>query len=199
MRNGWRRGCAWSERAGCAAGRRSVIHTGALVDTLEIRPARPADAPQILDLQRSAYRIEAERYGDFTLPPLTETLDDLAVLFATHTILVARHTAAVAAVPSDPVVGSVRARVVGDTAHVARLAVRPALHGRGIGRRLLLAIERAVAPVERYELFTGHRSDRNLRMYERAGYRRLQTVRESDRVSLTYFEKVVARDGVAVR
>lgn len=165
------------------------------MDTTEIRPARPEDAAQILDLQRAAYRIEAERYDDFMLPPLTETLDDLTAMFDTHTILVARHTAAVAAVATDPIVGTVRARVVGDTAHVARLAVRPSLHGHGIGRQLLVAIERAVAPVDRYELFTGHRSERNLLLYERAGYQRLRTVRESDRVSLTLLEKVVVNGG----
>lgn len=160
------------------------------MDTLDIRRALPDDAAQILELQRAAYRIEAERYDDFTLPPLTETLDDLSATFATHTILVARRTAAAAT--TDPIVGTVRARVVGETAHVARLAVRPALHGRGIGRQLLTAIEQAVAPVERYELFTGHRSARNLRMYERAGYRHTRTVPDSDRVSLTFLEKVVA-------
>jgi ribosomal protein S18 acetylase RimI-like enzyme len=165
------------------------------VDTLEIRPAGRRDALQILDVQRAAYRIEAERYDDFTLPPLTETLDELMAMFETHAILVARHTSSVAAVAADPIVGTVRARVVGDTAHVARLAVRPALHGHGIGRQLLVAIERVVAPVDRYELFTGHRSERNLRLYERAGYRRMRTVRESDRVSLTFFEKVVANGG----
>ncbi|HSJ46508.1 MAG TPA: GNAT family N-acetyltransferase [Euzebyales bacterium] len=98
-------------------------------------------------------------------------------------------------VAADPMVGTVRARLVGDTAHVARLAVRPAPQGHGIGRRLLVAIERAVAPVDRYELFTGHRSERNLRLYARAGYRRMRTVRESDRVSLIFLEKVVANGG----
>jgi GNAT superfamily N-acetyltransferase len=166
------------------------------VDTIEIGPARPDDAPEILALQRAAYRIVAELYDDFTLPPLTETLDDLTALFDTHTILVARRTAAGAAVAAGPMVGTVRARVVGGTAHIGRLAVRPALHGRGIGRQLLVAIERAVAPVDRYELFTGHRSERSLQLYARAGYRPLRTVRESDRLSLTFLEKVVADGGV---
>lgn len=166
------------------------------MDTLEIRPARPGDAARIIALQRLAYRIEAERYDDFSLPPLVETREDLLALFGTHTILVARWSAGVATVVTDPIVGTVRARVIGDTAHIARLAVAPALHGRGIGRRLLTAIERAVGPVTRYELFTGHRSERNLRLYERAGYRRMRTEPDTDRVSLTYLERVVADVGV---
>jgi ribosomal protein S18 acetylase RimI-like enzyme len=170
------------------------------VDAIAIRSARPVDARQILDLQRSAYQIEAERYGDFALPPLTETLDDLLARFATHTVLVASPALTEAGdqpsgarlhgdATADPIVGTVRAQVVDGTAHISRLAVRPELHGRGIGRQLLEAIEQAVGPVARFELFTGHRSARNLRLYERAGYRRTRTVRESDRVSLTFLEK----------
>jgi ribosomal protein S18 acetylase RimI-like enzyme len=159
------------------------------VQTLEIRPARSADAPQILDVQHSAFRLVAEQYDVATLPPLTETLDDLRAVLVTHTVLVARQTTTAAATSAAPIVGAVRARVDGGIAHVGRLVVLPRLHGQGIGRQLLVAIERAVAPVVRYELFTGHRSERSLRMYERAGYRRIRTVRESDRLSLTFMEK----------
>lgn len=37
------------------------------MDSIEIGPARPTDALQILDLQRSAHLIEAERYDDRAL------------------------------------------------------------------------------------------------------------------------------------
>jgi ribosomal protein S18 acetylase RimI-like enzyme len=162
------------------------------VDTVEIRPAGAGDAREILDLQRAAYRIEGERYGDFSLPPLTETVDDLARALRTHVVLVARRSTRVATLPTDPIVGTVRARVAADTAHIGRMSVLPALHGRGIGRQLLEAIEQDVAPVRCYALFTGHRSERNLRMYERAGYRRVRTERQSDAVMLIHLEKMVA-------
>ena len=51
----------------------------------------------------------------------------------------------------------------------------------------------AVGPVERFELFTGHLSERNLRMYERAGYRRTRTAEQTPTVSLVYLEKAAGR------
>lgn len=151
------------------------------MDTIEISHADAGDAERILYLQYAAYRIEAELYDDYRLPPLAQTLPELLAEFGTHTILVARR--------QGRIVGSVRARVADGTAHIGRLAVDPVWHGRGIGRRLLCGIEQATAPVQRYELFTGHRSDRNLRLYQRAGYRRIRTQRRSATVSLVYLEK----------
>ena len=170
------------------------------MDTIEITPARVDDAEQILAVQHAAYRLEAERHGAAMLPPLAESLDELIAALDSHIVLVARHSTGVATTRSDPVVGSVRALVHDDTAHIGRLAVRPDLHGRGIGRQLLWAIERSTtASVARYELFTGHRSARNLRMYERAGYRRIRDVPASEQVTLIYMEKATMRPGAGAR
>lgn len=163
------------------------------MDSIDIGPAQPGDAERILHIQYAAYRIEAERYRDYGLPPLTQTLDDLLGEYATHTILVARRGTSVLVRPDDEIVGSVRARVVDSTAYIGRLAVDPSLHGRGIGRQLLWGIEQSTAPVDRYELFTGHRSERNLRLYERAGYRRMRTEQHSDTHALVYLEKAASR------
>lgn len=154
---------------------------------LDITPARPADAEEILALQRAAYRIEAERYQDFGLPPLIETPADLVAILETSTVLAARRRDDATGV----IVGTARAVVRGDTAHIGRISVLPRLHGQGIGRQLLAAIEQATAPVRRYALFTGHRSERNLRMYERAGYGRVGSERQSAAVVLIHLEKRV--------
>lgn len=49
--------------------------------------ATPADAAEILALQRLAYRSEAEFYGDYSIEPLTQTLDGVIRQFEDHVIL----------------------------------------------------------------------------------------------------------------
>jgi len=51
---------------------------------MEIASAMVEDAAEILAVQRLAYQSEAEIYGDFALPPLLETLEDLRSQFAGH-------------------------------------------------------------------------------------------------------------------
>jgi len=130
---------------------------------LVIAAARPEDAGELLTVQRAAFLIEGELNNSFTLPPLTETLDEVRKAIETDTVLVARL--------GHRIVGSVRGVAADGTGHVGRLAVAPDMHGRGIGRELMAAIEAALADrVTRYELFTGATSQANLRMYRRLGY-----------------------------
>jgi ribosomal protein S18 acetylase RimI-like enzyme len=152
---------------------------------LVIGPAEPADAGEILTVQRAAYLIEGERYGTFRLPPLTETLDEVRAAVTDGTVVLVART-------GHRLVGSVRGRVEGDTGHIGRLAVAPDLHGLGIGRHLLTAIERALAGrVSRLELFTGAGSEANLRLYRRAGYADIGHRPLESGPGLTYLEKLL--------
>ncbi|MGK5444381.1 GNAT family N-acetyltransferase [Micromonospora sp. URMC 105] len=148
-----------------------------------VGPAGVADAGEILTVQRAAYLDEAQQYADPFLPPLTETLDELRAVLAGPTIvLVAR--------AGHRLVGSVRARVAGDTAHVGRLSVAPDQQGRGIGSRLLGAVESACAgQAVRLELFTGAQSAGNLRFYRRHGYRVVGHRPDPNGVRLAVLEK----------
>ncbi len=152
---------------------------------LIIEPARPADAGEILTVQRAAYLAEAQRYDDPHLPPLTETLDEVrAAIAGDDAVLVARD--------GHRLIGSVRARVVDGTGRIGRLAVAPDLQRRGVGGLLLASVEAAVAGrVTRLELFTGAVSDGNLRLYRAAGYTHLGVRPDNGGPGLAYLEKWV--------
>ncbi|MFE2030206.1 GNAT family N-acetyltransferase, partial [Streptomyces hygroscopicus] len=93
----------------------------------------------------------------------------------------------------EEVVGSVRG-VVDDkgTAAIAKLIVHPRMQRHGLGGRLLAAIEERLAEeraAKRYRLFTGHRSEGNLRLYRRYGYAQVGTEEVNRRLSLVTLEK----------
>jgi GNAT superfamily N-acetyltransferase len=128
-----------------------------------IAPADPADAGEILTLARAAYVSEAQLYDDPFIPPLVETLEEVAEqIEAVHVLK---------AVLDGRIVGSGRARQEGDALHLGRIAVAPDLQGLGIGSRLIAALEGLAAEgTAHFALFTGAMSEPNLRLYRRLGY-----------------------------
>jgi ribosomal protein S18 acetylase RimI-like enzyme len=151
--------------------------------TTTIGVATIADAGEILMIQRVAYRSQAKIYDDWTLPPLVDSLHDMEAAFATHTVLKAER--------EGRIIGSVRARLEDGTCHIRRLIVAPDEQGRGVGTALMRTIESHFARrAVRFELFTGDRSDRNLRLYAGLGYRTIRTEVESTKVTLVYLEKL---------
>lgn len=133
------------------------------------------------ELQRLAYRSEAELYDDWTIPPLSEPPAATARALAESLVL--------KATLAGRLIGAVRGRIEGGICHVGRLVVHPEWQGRGLGTRLMQALEAATSSVNRYELFTGDRSGRNLRLYAQLGYREFRRAKLSERVTLIYLEK----------
>jgi ribosomal protein S18 acetylase RimI-like enzyme len=95
--------------------------------------ASPDDAPAILELQKLAYRGEARLYDDWTIPPLTQTLDELIGDFTTKICLKAQ--------VEGKIVGSVKGFQAGDTCYIERLIVHPNFQAQGIGTALMAQIE----------------------------------------------------------
>jgi ribosomal protein S18 acetylase RimI-like enzyme len=151
------------------------------IDALTVSAASVDDAEVILGLQRLAYQSEARLYGDWSIPPLTQTLEELREEFATTLVLKAS--------VGGRLVGSVRAKVTEGACYVGRLIVHPDFQGRGIGSRLLREVEARFPEVDKYELFTGSRSEANLRLYRRHGYKATGTETFSPAVSVTHLEK----------
>ncbi|GAA2146057.1 GNAT family N-acetyltransferase [Kitasatospora kazusensis] len=150
-----------------------------------ISVANEEDAEQILKLQYLGFQSEAELYGDWAMEPLTQTLESLRAELAERHVLVAKL--------GDEVVGTVRGRAdESGTARIGRLVVHPRMQRHGLGGRLLEAVERLLLEeysVGAFELFTGHRSLGNLRLYARHGYRQAAVREVSRRLSMVTLEK----------
>ena len=87
------------------------------------------------------------------------------------------------------ITGSVRACLDDGTCKIGRLIVHPDIQNRGIGTRLLKEIERRFENAGRFELFTGHKSERNLHLYRKLGYRIFRSEKISESLTLVYLEK----------
>lgn len=153
-----------------------------------ISTASAQDAEQILKLQYLCFQSEAELYGNYRIEPLVQTLDSLHAEIATDLVFVARL--------GEEVVGSVRGAAGPEaTGQIGRLCVHPRLQGHGLGARLLNAAEAGLADrcaATRFRLHTGHRSESNLRLYQRAGYAAVGNATGSDGVLMILLEKEAA-------
>ncbi|MEU6984264.1 GNAT family N-acetyltransferase [Streptomyces sp. NPDC046324] len=155
--------------------------------SVTISAADAQDAEHILKLQYLCYQSEAELYGDYSIEPLTQTLDALRAELAQGHALVARL--------GDEIVASVRGQVdEAGTVRIAKLIVHPRMQRHGLGGRLLDAIEGHFAAdpaptAKRFQLFTGHRSERNLRLYRSKGYEQVAAREIGPRLTLVTLEK----------
>jgi ribosomal protein S18 acetylase RimI-like enzyme len=128
----------------------------------KIQRADMEDAYEILTLQKLAYISEAEILGDYTIQPLTQSLDSLVNEFDHNLIL--------KYVSEGKIIGSIRANEEKGTCYISKLMVHPNHQNKGIGKALVREIENVFSSV-RYELFTSSQSIKNVSFYEKLGFR----------------------------
>jgi tRNA (guanine37-N1)-methyltransferase len=147
-----------------AVRRPDLLHASQAATEWEIVPAVRADVPELHTLQLACWVQEMHDNPGVAIPPLHESLEDTVHALETHEVYVVRS--------AGRLVGSVRARLEGDAWEIGRLMTAPDLQGRGLGRQLLDHIQ-AVAPATAttYSLFTGAKSERNQKIYKKAGFR----------------------------
>ena len=149
---------------------------------MTIEKASREELSAILDLQYKAYESEARLLNNWNIPPLKQTLAEVEAEWDKGVILKAVGD-------TGELIGSVRAWEENGTVYVGKLMVRPDCQGRGIGTRLLLAVEE-ICPGKRYELFTSTQSARNIALYQRCGYRIFTEKQVNENLRFVYLEKV---------
>ena len=161
---------------------------------MQILPACQQDLPEILAVQKAAFAAEAQLVNDWNIPPLTQTLDELADDWRKGIMLKA-------VTEQHGLVGTVRGHEAQDGFYIGRLAVLPQWQGRGCGSALLEAMiaeaqncaqnrVQSLTCADRLVLFTSTKSERNLRLYERFGFRPFKTDTTATGVALVWLERV---------
>ena len=156
------------------------------LEELIISQAQISDAADILNAQKLAFQSEAEIYNDYSLSPLRQNLEELKADFAKRTFF--------KAVMNNTVVGAIRARMDGNICKIGRIAVNPVYQNMGIGKKLLTAVENHFFTAESFQLYTSHKSKRNIYLFEHQGYSWFKKERVSEKRERIYFEKKNIKD-----
>ena len=150
------------------------------IEDAVISEAAYSDLQEILDLQYLAYQSEAALFGTQDIPPLKQTLAEVADEFKSGIIL--------KMMKNGKIIGSVRAAEKDGTVYIGKLMVHPDYQCKGLGSKLLTEIERCY-PDKRYELFTSTRSRENIRLYLKMGYTIFDIRTIHDELRFVYLEK----------
>lgn len=151
------------------------------MNNISISIASESDLSEILDLQKRAYVSEAAIYNDFNIPPLKQTVKEIEEEYENHTFLKAEY--------KGKIIGSVRAREEQSICFIGKLIVDSAVQNQGLGKKLLAAIESEFPNVIKYELFTGHKSQKNLYLYKKQGYSITDKEKINDSLTMVTLEK----------
>ncbi len=144
--------------------------------------AEKEDLQKILNLQYLAYQSEARLFDNQDIPPLKQTLEAVENEYQKGLIL--------KALDEDKVIiGSVRAFYDDGTVYIGKLMVHPSKQGQGIGTQLLLEMEKQY-PKQRYELFTSTKSEKNIALYRKLGYKIYDEEQVTEELRFVYMEKV---------
>jgi len=148
---------------------------------MDVERAAMSDCQEILSLQKLAYVSEAEIYDNFTITPLTQTLIEIKDEFRKKVFL--------KIVSQGNIIGSVRGFAENGTCYIERLIVHPEFQNCGLGKKLIKELESIFFDCKRFELFTGHRSQKNLYFYTKLGYKIFKTLQITSNLDFVFLEK----------
>ncbi len=140
------------------------------------------DLQLILDLQILSYQSEAIICNDYEIPPLLYSINDMQKDFQSKSIY--------KAIFRNIIIGSVRGYKNGNTGYIEKLIVHPDYQNLGVGKKLMEYIEQEFIDVQRFELWTGSKSNKNIEFYKKLGYIKFKDKIVNDNYSLIFMEKI---------
>lgn len=147
---------------------------------MNIQKTTISDLADILELQKMAFYPIANLLGDNEIQPMVQTYDELLQEFNEGVIL--------KYVQDYEIIGSVRAYIDNENmCHVGKLIVHLDYQNKGIGKALMVEIEKMFPTCSKYQLFTGEITPNTLYLYMKLGYREVS--RTCDSACMVIMEK----------
>jgi ribosomal protein S18 acetylase RimI-like enzyme len=133
-------------------------------------------------LQKLAYLSEAKLLNNYSIQPLTQTLNELEKEFDKNIILKLVDD------KSYEIIGSIRAYEDNNRVYIGKLIVHPDYQNKGYGVNLLKTIE-TFYKNKTFELFTSSKSEKNLKLYIKNGYKEYKRQKVSEDLEFVFMEK----------
>jgi GNAT superfamily N-acetyltransferase len=151
-----------------------------------VERAAESDLPEILSLQKLSYVSEAEIYDDFGIPPLAETLSEIVDEFSRKVFL--------KIVLHGKIIATIRGYAENSTCFLETLMVHPDFQGHDQGTKLINELESLFSGCSRFELFTGHKSLKNIHIYTKLGYKVFKAIQVTPEMDFIFMVKEIKRD-----
>ena len=150
-----------------------------------ISRADAIDAGAMLKGQKLAFDSIARKHSHMDMPPMCETLEDIALALKSCVVFNAKE--------DGKVIGSVRCEEKDGACYISRLWVLPEYQGRGLGHALMYEAEEEFTHLPAYKLFTGSESEETIEFYKERGYHETKRV-PCESYELVYMEKMNAKN-----
>ena len=150
---------------------------------MKIEKATYEDLEEIINLQKLAYLTEAKLLNDYSIKPLTQTLIEFQNEFKKH-----KTGIVLKLIENKRIIGSVRAHEGDDRVYIGRLIVHPEYRNKGYGTKLLNTIE-TYFQNRTFELFTSSKSENNLNLYRKNGYKEFKREKAPNDLEMVFLEK----------
>jgi ribosomal protein S18 acetylase RimI-like enzyme len=137
-----------------------------MIELVHLDITDPQTAGAVLDLQRRAYRVEAELIGSEGIPPLQETLEELQRCGESF----------LGAAVDGRLSGAISWRVDAATIDIHRLVVDPDHFRRGLGTALVRSLLKSEPDASHAIVQTGAENEPAARLYLREGFQRVDEV-----------------------
>lgn len=135
----------------------------------------------ILELQITAYKIEAEIMDFYDILPLKDTVESLQV--CDETFYGYRINGSLA--------GMISYKIIEDTLDIHRVAVHPSFFRMGIANKMIHFIEGLECNIEKMVVCTGKKNQPAVNLYLKNGYKKKRDIEVGRGVYITEFEKIL--------
>lgn len=134
---------------------------------------------QILQLQMSSYRVEADIIGYDEIPPLKDTIETLSKCEETF----------YGYYSEEGLAGLISYEIEDDTLDICRMAINPQFFRRGIAQELINFVEKQNNCIKKIMVSTGSENKPAVSLYLKLGFKPVEDISISEGIYITRFEK----------